>query len=199
MDTPVTGTPRLLLRLEGLCVLIAAAFAYHLAGASWLLFAILILAPDIAMLGYLAGPGRGAALYNAVHTYAGPAILAAIGHFGEFPTLLPLCLIWTAHIGMDRAVLLGDGASLDVRAALGAAGVASAPAAVGQATPADASHIEPLDAVVIRHIERALEATRGRVEGPRGAARLLRLNPHTLRSRMRKLRVDWQRFRDGGA
>jgi transcriptional regulator with GAF, ATPase, and Fis domain len=46
-----------------------------------------------------------------------------------------------------------------------------------------------------RHIERALQETRGRVEGPQGAARLLRINPHTLRARMRKLKVDWQRFR----
>src|SRR6185369_15571310 len=30
---------------------------------------------------------------------------------------------------------------------------------------------------------------------PRVAARLLRLNPHTLRARMRKLKIDWGRFR----
>ena len=47
-----------------------------------------------------------------------------------------------------------------------------------------------------RHIERALARTRGRIEGRRGAAALLGINPHTLRARMRKLRVDWQKFRD---
>jgi transcriptional regulator with GAF, ATPase, and Fis domain len=46
-----------------------------------------------------------------------------------------------------------------------------------------------------RHIERALEATHGRVEGPHGAARLLKINPHTLRARMRKLRIDWRGFK----
>jgi hypothetical protein len=46
------------------------------------------------------------------------------------------------------------------------------------------------------HIEQALARTRGRIEGPRGTAALLRINPHTLRARMRKLRIDWQRFRD---
>ena len=45
------------------------------------------------------------------------------------------------------------------------------------------------------HIEAALEATNGRVEGPHGAARLLRINPHTLRARMRKLKIDWRVFR----
>jgi transcriptional regulator with GAF, ATPase, and Fis domain len=45
------------------------------------------------------------------------------------------------------------------------------------------------------HIERALELCGGRIEGPAGAARLLVINPHTLRARMRKLGIDWQRFR----
>jgi transcriptional regulator with GAF, ATPase, and Fis domain len=46
-----------------------------------------------------------------------------------------------------------------------------------------------------QHIEAALAATRGRVEGPHGAARLLGINPYTLRGRMRKLGIDWNRFR----
>jgi transcriptional regulator with GAF, ATPase, and Fis domain len=46
-----------------------------------------------------------------------------------------------------------------------------------------------------QHIEAALEATHGRVEGPHGAARLLGINPYTLRGRMRKLGIDWARFR----
>jgi transcriptional regulator with GAF, ATPase, and Fis domain len=54
---------------------------------------------------------------------------------------------------------------------------------------------EPLDSVVTRHIQSALDATRGRIEGPHGAARLLRINPHTLRARMRKLRIDWKSYR----
>jgi hydrogenase-4 transcriptional activator len=46
------------------------------------------------------------------------------------------------------------------------------------------------------HIEAALAASRGRVEGPRGAARMLAINPHTLRARMRKLKIDWSAFRE---
>jgi transcriptional regulator with GAF, ATPase, and Fis domain len=45
------------------------------------------------------------------------------------------------------------------------------------------------------HIETALARTRGRIEGEHGAAALLGINPHTLRARMRKLGVDWRRFR----
>jgi hypothetical protein len=46
-----------------------------------------------------------------------------------------------------------------------------------------------------RHIETALRRTRGRVEGPDGAAALLAINPHTLRSRMRKLGINWRSCR----
>jgi transcriptional regulator with GAF, ATPase, and Fis domain len=55
--------------------------------------------------------------------------------------------------------------------------------------------VEPLDVVIRRHIESALMETHGRIEGPHGAARLLRINPHTLRARMRKLKIDWRGFR----
>lgn len=52
-----------------------------------------------------------------------------------------------------------------------------------------------LDDAARCHIERALQTTHGRIEGRRGAAALLGINPHTLRARMRKLRIDWERFR----
>ncbi len=52
---------------------------------------------------------------------------------------------------------------------------------------------------MVRHIERALAVTHGRIEGPDGAAAVLGINPHTLRARMRKLAVDWRRFRPARA
>jgi transcriptional regulator with GAF, ATPase, and Fis domain len=56
--------------------------------------------------------------------------------------------------------------------------------------------VEPLDAAVRRHIESALAAAVGRIEGRQGAAAMLKINPHTLRAKMRKLGIDWARFRD---
>ncbi len=50
-----------------------------------------------------------------------------------------------------------------------------------------------------QHIEAALAVTGGRVEGPYGAARLLDINPHTLRGKMRKLEIAWSKFRTGRA
>lgn len=98
---------------------------------------------------------------------------------------------------MDRAVLVGQGRALDVAAALGRRQPATAPAPERDSAGVPTEAIEPLDVVVARHIQAALRATHGRVEGPHGAARLLGVNPHTLRARMRKLRVDWRRFRPG--
>ena len=97
---------------------------------------------------------------------------------------------------MDRAVLVGQGRELERggRARPGrAGGEPGAGPCLRKAAPA--AVIEPLDVVIRRHIEAALRETHGRVEGPHGAARLLRINPHTLRARMRKLKIDWRAFR----
>jgi transcriptional regulator with GAF, ATPase, and Fis domain len=95
---------------------------------------------------------------------------------------------------MDRAVLLGQGRELNVGAALGQ-GTWTATSPSVRSTNAPGPSIEPLEVVTRRHIEAALAQTHGRVEGPHGAARLLRVNPHTLRARMRKLKIDWRGFR----
>jgi hypothetical protein len=107
VDTPVSGTPRLLLRMEVFVVLIAAIIGYRAIGGSWLLFALALLLPDLALAAYAAGPRLGAAVYNAFHSYVAPGALAAIAFFTSSTTLWALCLIWVAHIGMDRALGLG--------------------------------------------------------------------------------------------
>lgn len=102
---------------------------------------------------------------------------------------------------IERAAILGNGRELEVAAALGrptrrhiGEGRAWTPEASVELT-----RLATLDAVVARHIEVALRATSGRIEGARGAAALLDINPHTLRARMRKLKIDWGRFRSRGA
>jgi transcriptional regulator with GAF, ATPase, and Fis domain len=99
---------------------------------------------------------------------------------------------------MDRAVLIGQGKTLSVAGALGQDARASAPVAP-RSTDASPARIAPLDVVIRQHIETALEATNGRVEGHHGAARLLKINPHTLRARMRKLKIDWRQYRERDA
>jgi transcriptional regulator with GAF, ATPase, and Fis domain len=100
---------------------------------------------------------------------------------------------------MDRAVLLGQGRTLNVAAALGQQSGTDAVARPSAAPNVSGTvRVESLDVVMRRHIELALRETRGRVEGAHGAARLLRINPHTLRARMRKLKIQWQQFRQNG-
>jgi transcriptional regulator with GAF, ATPase, and Fis domain len=99
---------------------------------------------------------------------------------------------------IDRAAILGEGERLDVAKALGvpAAAFAVRPETASPGVPSPGTSVVPLADAMRVHIEEALRATRGRIEGPRGAAALLGINPHTLRARMRKLDVDWARFRD---
>ncbi len=52
----VTGTPRRWLRIEGLAALLAGAGIYLAAGGPWLLLVPFVLAVDVSMVGYLAGP-----------------------------------------------------------------------------------------------------------------------------------------------
>ncbi|WP_245412345.1 DUF4260 domain-containing protein [Notoacmeibacter ruber] len=98
-----------LLRAEGLALFIAATlFYFHLpAPASWWIFLIFFLAPDLSMLGYLAGPKAGAAAYNAVHTTIGPILLAMAAWATGLPFALDAAAIWLAHIGIDRALGYG--------------------------------------------------------------------------------------------
>ena len=97
---------RATLQLEGALIAAFAVWGYAQTGASWTLFAVLLLAPDLAMLGYLAGTRAGALCYNLAHSYAAPAALAGLALAGQGGAL-PLALIWTAHIGIDRAIGYG--------------------------------------------------------------------------------------------
>jgi transcriptional regulator with GAF, ATPase, and Fis domain len=56
-----------------------------------------------------------------------------------------------------------------------------------------------LDQITARHIRRVLARTDGRIEGNRGAAELLGLNPSTLRHRMKKLGIPFGRRATGPA
>ena len=110
MDTvapSVTGTPRILLRIEGACIFAIALVLYARLGETWWLFAILFLAPDLSFLAYLAGARAGAIAYNLVHTITGPILLALAGLFVPYESATPVALIWLAHCGIDRALGYG--------------------------------------------------------------------------------------------
>src|ERR687894_1430888 len=99
--------PAALLRVEGVALLVLSVLLYWINGGGWLLFGVLLLAPDLSMLGYLAGPRVGAAIYNAFHAYAMPAVVGALGMVFASPLAVAVALIWFAHIGIDRTLGYG--------------------------------------------------------------------------------------------
>jgi hypothetical protein len=103
----VQGGVRTSLRVEGLMLLAVSALGYQLLGLGWGLFALCFLAPDLAMLGYLAGQRFGALAYNLAHSLAGPLLLLAAGLVLGQRGLLGAALVWSAHIGFDRALGYG--------------------------------------------------------------------------------------------
>ena len=99
--------PKTMLRFEGIALFGVATATYFALGAPVWLFVVLALAPDISMLGYLAGPHVGSRLYNAFHTYLVPIALGAIGFWIGMAPITWIALVWVAHIGMDRGVGYG--------------------------------------------------------------------------------------------
>ena len=103
----VTGAPRRWLVLEGLVLLAGALIAFGALGQPWWLVPAAILAPDIAMTGYLVGTRPGAHLYNLTHATPLPAVMLGAGYWQANRLVMALALVWLAHIGLDR--LLGMG------------------------------------------------------------------------------------------
>jgi transcriptional regulator with GAF, ATPase, and Fis domain len=98
---------------------------------------------------------------------------------------------------IERAAILGVGRRLEVARALGSPTRPGTPAVAARRDEPipKAGEFPTLERAMARHIEDALTRTSGRIEGTAGAAALLDINPHTLRSRMRKLKIDWGRYR----
>jgi formate hydrogenlyase transcriptional activator len=93
---------------------------------------------------------------------------------------------------IERAVVLSPGPVLDLdRGVFGSAAPASPSTALppGGGEGLDAS----LEGLERRRILEALDRTRGVIEGPNGAARLLQVHPNTLRSRMERLGIERRR------
>lgn len=121
---------------------------------------------------------------------------------------------------VDRSVILGGGVRLEVAKALGisrdstiirddsptfyevlpdhsvrqAEQSSSPQGPFASTTRGNAA--KSLDDAIRDHIQGVLKETSGRIEGKYGAAIRLGINPHTLRAKMRKLKIEWSRFRD---
>jgi len=95
---------------------------------------------------------------------------------------------------IERAVVLAPGAALELdddllRATPTIPGAPPAVAAAPGDPRPDAGLAETLEEIERAQIVAALQRSGGVVEGPRGAAGLLKMHPNTLRSRMEKLGI----------
>ena len=101
------STPRTVVRAEAAAIGALALYLFGRGDWSWWLFAALILAPDLAILGWAVNKRVGAAAYNLAHAYVWPVGLAIYGVGADHDTALAIGLVWAAHIAVDRALGFG--------------------------------------------------------------------------------------------
>jgi DNA-binding NtrC family response regulator len=88
---------------------------------------------------------------------------------------------------IERAVIVSDGPELRLAGKIDAPAIDAAAPTLSEDTGSQKT--EGLTDAERRYILERLHETGWRIEGPGGAARLLGMNPSTLRTRMRKLRI----------
>jgi hypothetical protein len=96
-----------LLKLEELFLFGLSLFLFTQLEYAWWLYALWILAPDLSMLGYLAGTRAGAAVYNFVHHKAVAVLVYILGHVLAQPAVQFAGLILLGHSSMDRVLGYG--------------------------------------------------------------------------------------------
>lgn len=96
-----------ILKIEEVLMFALGVYLFSLLEYEWWWFLVLLLSPDISMLGYLFGNKTGAILYNIFH-HKGLAL--GIYFFGIYLSI-PLCqligVILFAHAAMDRVMGYG--------------------------------------------------------------------------------------------
>lgn len=92
----------IILKLEETALFIFGIYLFSLLNFDWWWFLVLILAPDLSMLGYLFGNKSGAFFYNFFH-HKGVAVLSYIlGAYFIIEDLQLAGIIVFSHAAMDR-------------------------------------------------------------------------------------------------
>jgi len=97
-----TGIVGIILRAEYLAILVTGIVLWLAQGGNLIWALPAILAPDLSIIGYLAGPRIGAITYNAVHNLVVALGTLGIGFLAGSEPLVLAGAILVAHIGMDR-------------------------------------------------------------------------------------------------
>jgi hypothetical protein len=96
------GLVGILLRAEFVAIGVAGVVLWFAQGGSLLWIIPALLAPDLSIAGYAAGPRIGSVVYNAVHNLVLALGLVGIGFFISSTPLVLAGAVLIAHIGMDR-------------------------------------------------------------------------------------------------
>ncbi len=91
-----------LLKIEELFLFILGILAFSQLSFAWWWFLILILLPDIGMLGYLFGSKTGAFTYNLFHHRGIAVCIYVLGIYLQKEIVEMAGIILFAHIAMDR-------------------------------------------------------------------------------------------------
>lgn len=91
-----------ILKLEELLLAGLAFYLFLTLDYAWWWFLVFFLAPDLSMLGYVAGPKVGAWSYNLAHHKGVAAALFILGAVTALPGLQAAGLILLGHASLDR-------------------------------------------------------------------------------------------------
>lgn len=101
-----------LLKLEALGLFMLSIILFHqFTDYAWWVFPLLILLPDISMLGYLANPKTGSILYNLFHHKLAAILIFTLGLLIKNEGLILTGIILFGHSSMDR--IFGYGLKYD--------------------------------------------------------------------------------------
>ena len=84
---------------------------------------------------------------------------------------------------VERGLIICNGQPMEIPASYFPGRAVTAPSSVAR--------MDTLESIVRAHLSQVLAATRGRIEGPGGAAEILALNPSTLRGKLRKYGISF--------
>ncbi len=97
----------ILIQVEELTVFLGCIYLFSRLNVNWWWFPVLLLVPDLSMIGYLINPAVGAILYNIVHFKGTGVAIGLLGLAQGNRRLMLVGIMLFAHASMDRAIGTG--------------------------------------------------------------------------------------------
>ena len=91
-----------ILKLEELLQFALGIYLFSTLSYAWWWFLVLILLPDIGMLGYLVNTKTGALTYNVFHHKALAILIFLVGIYFEIEVMQLIGIILFSHAALDR-------------------------------------------------------------------------------------------------